>query len=87
MKYFLQNKIRIPKDIAVIGFDNISLSAMYEPALSTIALPIGQLGTEAIRLFMQRSGRPQAKPRQVILKSQLIVRTSTDASMPVEFGE
>ncbi len=85
IKYFLQRKIRIPEDIAVIGFDNIPLSAMYEPSLSTISLPYGQMGSEAVKMILSRLEKPSLKNKQVILKTSLVVRTSTDKNAPVAF--
>ncbi len=43
----------MPESIAVIGFDNIPLTSMYEPYLSTIFLPINQMGNEAINLLIK----------------------------------
>ncbi|HEY5585979.1 MAG TPA: LacI family DNA-binding transcriptional regulator [Ruminiclostridium sp.] len=86
IKYFLQRKINIPDDIAVIGFDNIPLSAMYEPALSTIALPITQMGSEAMKVLMSSIEKPSLKSKQIILKTNLIIRSSTNKNAPVEFG-
>lgn len=85
IKYLLQKKIKIPEEVAVIGFDNISLSAMYEPALSTISLPIEQMGKEAIKLLLSRISKPISKNKQVILKTGLVVRNSTDKNVPTEF--
>jgi len=84
LKYLLHKKINVPDDIAVTGFDNISLSAMYEPALSTVALPIGQMGKEAIRLVLSEFDESKQKKRQIILDTRLIVRKSTDRTAPVE---
>ena len=85
MKYFLQKRISIPDDIAVIGFDNIPLSAMYEPSLSTIALPVTRMGEEAIKILMSKIDKPALKNRQIILKTQLVVRNSTVRETPLEF--
>lgn len=85
IKYFLQKNIRVPEDVAVIGFDNISLSLMYEPALSTISLPIEQMGHEAIKLLVSKINSPSLKNKQIILNTKLIIRKSTDINAPVEF--
>lgn len=85
IKYFLQRNIRVPDNIAVIGFDNITLSAMYEPALSTISLPINQMGEESVKLLMSKLTKPGLKNKLVILKNELIIRSSTDKNAPIEF--
>ncbi len=85
MKYFLQKKISIPEDIAIIGFDNIPLAAMYEPSLSTVALPITRMGEEAVKIMLSRIDKPALKNKQMILKTDLIVRNSTQKGTPLEF--
>ncbi len=40
MEIFRENNIRIPEDISIIGFDNIPLSSLLKPALSTISTPV-----------------------------------------------
>ena len=84
MKYLLQNNIRIPEDVAVIGFDNIKLSAMYEPSLSTISLPIVQMGEESVKLLVSVINKNNPNNKMLILKNELIVRNSTDKNAPIE---
>jgi len=84
IKYLLQNNIRVPEDVAVIGFDNIKLSAMYEPSLSTISLPIVQMGEEAVKLLLSIMHKNNANNKVLILKNELIVRSSTDKDAPIE---
>jgi DNA-binding LacI/PurR family transcriptional regulator len=83
MKYLLQNGIRIPDDVAVIGFDNISLSSMYEPPLSTISLPIKQIGEEAINMLLSNMETNMEQNRQIILETLLIIRDSTKMLPPL----
>jgi LacI family transcriptional regulator, repressor for deo operon, udp, cdd, tsx, nupC, and nupG len=85
IKYFLQNKIRVPQDVAVVGFDNINFSSIYEPSLSTISLPIHQMGEEAIKLLVSIINKPDSKKKLIILRNELIIRNSTDSNAPVEF--
>ncbi len=84
LKYFSQCKLEIPDDIALIGFDNIMLSAMYEPALSTVSLPISDMGEEAVKLLREIIDNPSVKNRLTVLGTELVIRSSTDKSAPVE---
>jgi DNA-binding LacI/PurR family transcriptional regulator len=86
MKYLIQRGVRIPDDIAVIGFDNISIASMYEPSLSTIALPILKMGEEALKLLISVMEKRSTKNRLVIMKTDLFVRCSTDKNAPVELN-
>jgi LacI family repressor for deo operon, udp, cdd, tsx, nupC, and nupG len=85
IKYLVQRKINVPDDVAVIGFDNIPISAMYEPSLSTISLPFTQMGNEAINLMASKIEKPSIKNKQIVLKTNLVVRSSTNKNAPVEF--
>jgi len=84
IKYLLQNNIRVPEDVAVIGFDNIKPSAMYEPSLSTISLPIVQMGEESVKLLLSIMNKNTTKNKVLILKNELVVRNSTDKNAPIE---
>lgn len=53
MKYLIRNGYKIPKDISVLGFDNINMSALFEPELTTIAQPIYRLGETACELLIK----------------------------------
>lgn len=85
IKYLLQSKIKVPEDVAVIGFDNIRLSAMYEPSLSTISLPIVQMGEESVKLLVSAINKNDARNKMVILRNELVVRNSTDKNAPILF--
>ena len=67
----------VPDDIAVIGIDNIAMSSIVTPALSTINVPTYQMGHVAVKIIMDiREGQYCAKTFQ--LESNLIVRPSTN---------
>jgi DNA-binding LacI/PurR family transcriptional regulator len=74
IKAFRRAGRRVPEDIAVVGFDNVPLSEVFEPALTTIAQPMFELGAAAARLLLERlaNGRPQSH----ILQHALVVRES-----------
>lgn len=75
--YFNQNNLSIPDDIAIIGFDNISLATLIQPQLSTIALPICELGKQAACVLLERIASPTVKSRQLMLDCELIIRETT----------
>jgi LacI family repressor for deo operon, udp, cdd, tsx, nupC, and nupG len=74
IKAFRRAGRRVPEDIAVVGFDNIPLSRMFEPALTTIAQPMFELGATAAKLLLERlaGGNPQSRT----LQHSLVVRES-----------
>jgi len=69
--------LRVPEDIAVIGFDNIDVSAMTNPPLTTIEQPGVQMGYQACELLIEKIHNPQTAKKRLVLDTELIVREST----------
>jgi LacI family transcriptional regulator len=69
--------LRIPKDIAVIGYDDLLLTRFLQPALTTVRQPNSEIGNKAAEIILAniRAGS-HWKPRTVRLKPELIVRDS-----------
>ena len=68
---------RVPDDIAVIGFDGIPFSGLFNPPLSTVSQPIMTLGEAATQtlIYLLDNTVPQAMYR--ILPVELVIREST----------
>ncbi|MDD5603684.1 MAG: LacI family DNA-binding transcriptional regulator [Eubacteriales bacterium] len=85
IKYFTRKGIKVPDDIKVIGFDNIPLASIYEPAISTVSIPIEQMSREAVNLLVNKiTGREKAN-RTIIFKNELLIRNSTDRDILIDF--
>ena len=70
--------LRIPADVSVVGFDDIDLAALVDPALTTVHQPIRQKGVDAVRLLLaELDARPGHRAEHVRLETRLIVRGST----------
>ncbi len=70
-------KKRIPKDIAVIGFDNNNYASLTHPPLTSVQVPKIELGVEAIRLLISRIENPQQIHQTRIIPVDLIIRESS----------
>lgn len=68
---------RVPEDISVVGFDNVYLSTMSDPPITTIEQPSYQLGLQACELLLEKIKFPQVPNKHIILETELIVRGST----------
>ena len=69
--------LQIPEDIALVGFDDVPLARFANPPLTTIRLPAIEQGRQAGKLLLDLI-QNQAEPgRQVLLETELIVRTSS----------
>jgi LacI family transcriptional regulator len=74
----LENKIRVPEDIAVIGCGNLRMSAYLEVPLSTIDQSPERQGAEAARLALSMIAQERnGKPERFLIEPQLIPRDST----------
>jgi DNA-binding LacI/PurR family transcriptional regulator len=68
--------LQVPRDVALIGFDDMPWSGEVSPPLTTVSQPTYQLGQEAVRLLLRRLEDSQASYQTVVLLTQLIVRQS-----------
>lgn len=72
--------LRVPEDVSVVGFDNIELSNMTEPPITTIEQPAHQLGYQAAEMLIEKIRKPDMADKQIILDTHLVVRGSTTLS-------
>jgi LacI family transcriptional regulator len=71
--------VRVPEDIAIVGFNNDAISRIIHPKLTTISYPGEEMGEQAARsLLEQLSGQPSAHTTDtIIIRSELIIRESS----------
>lgn len=67
----------IPKDVAVVGFDDVAMAGEASYDLTTVRQPVGQMVQTAVRIIMDRIERKTTEPEHVILGAKLIPRGST----------
>ena len=82
MQYLKEKGLRIPEDIAFVGFNNEPIAAVFEPALTTVNQPDFEMGKIASTLlFEQIRSKTEIKTNETkILQSKLIIRKSTSSS-------
>ncbi len=68
--------LRVPDDIAVIGFDNREISESMHPPLSTLVLPQYEMGEVAFELLLDNANGRQSGPAQIKVECPLIERAS-----------
>jgi len=66
----------VPKDISIIGFDNICISNMVEPKITTVDQNMYLLGESASKLLLELIENRNQKVSRIKLKTQLIIRNS-----------
>ena len=75
----LQRRVRVPKDVGVIGFDNLPVSGEFSIPLTTYDYPGEALADLALRMMRYRLENPGRPAVKVVVPSKLIVRASTAA--------
>lgn len=72
-------KLRVPEDLMVVGFDNIQLSHMMRPTITTINQPKNQLGFTACEILNDEISGSCGYGNSMILSTELIIRESAVA--------
>jgi LacI family transcriptional regulator len=72
-----QQRLTIPGDISVIGFDDIGLASEVNPALSTIHVPKKTMGMLAVQQLLQIIKGKESPYRKILVPTRLIKRDST----------
>lgn len=76
-------QVRVPEDMAVVGFDDFDWAAVLRPRLTAVAQPTYEIGETAARMLIDRiEGRGGPAPRRIVLPTRLIVRESCGAAGP-----
>ncbi|WP_369899671.1 LacI family DNA-binding transcriptional regulator [Bacillus manliponensis] len=77
MRAVLENKLRVPEDIAFIGVDNIEMAKYTTPPLTTIDIPKYEIGAMAAKTVMDKVEKKIKLPVKIILPHELIIRESS----------
>jgi LacI family transcriptional regulator len=82
LKAIREANLRVPEDVALVGFDDIPIAAAVEPALTTVHQPIEHMGSMAADLLLnllEHQPGAQASANRIILPTRLAVRESCGA--------
>ncbi|WP_460522914.1 LacI family DNA-binding transcriptional regulator [Flindersiella endophytica] len=73
--------VRVPQDLSVVGFDDLSFTQWAGPPMTTVRQPLYQMGATAARLVVALAAGDELEHHRVELATQLIVRKSTAAPL------
>lgn len=68
--------LRVPEDVAVVGFDDIPVSRFLSPPLTTVRQPMKELGAVAVDSLVRRLQGDRSQRRDQVLPTELVVRGS-----------
>lgn len=70
--------LRVPDDLSVVGFDDLSIARYVTPPLTTVRQPCGKMAAEAVRMVLSMKGADHlGPPTRMELATSLVVRAST----------
>jgi LacI family transcriptional regulator len=76
LRAFARAGIRVPEDVAVVGFDDIFPDNLCEPPLTTVHQPMRMLGSRACDRLLERIADPDLPPTVQLLPTELVLRES-----------
>ncbi|WP_165984348.1 LacI family DNA-binding transcriptional regulator [Streptomyces sp. YIM 98790] len=71
--------LRVPDDVAVVGFDDLPLAISVDPQLTTVRQPMHEMGETAARMLLGHLSGTPLTPEPVVLPTELVVRASAPA--------
>ncbi|HEV3468247.1 MAG TPA: LacI family DNA-binding transcriptional regulator [Pyrinomonadaceae bacterium] len=77
MAEFRAAGLNVPRDVSIVGFDDIAFTALAEPQLTTVCLPRGELGRRAVEALMMTIEHPDQRGVEVSIPTYLVIRDST----------
>jgi DNA-binding LacI/PurR family transcriptional regulator len=87
MRAARERGMRIPEDIAIVGYDDLFVAEHTNPPLTTVRAPIDAISEQATKMLIEAiRGGKRIEPRQIILPTELIVRESCGAKIPIAFA-
>jgi len=82
MKALMSKGLKVPQDVLITGFDNIFISSIISPALTTVDVPKNDMGYKVCELLVERIEKSEENtpPKSIELPIRLIERASTDSN-------
>jgi LacI family transcriptional regulator len=75
----LRRGVAVPRDLGVVGCDNLPIGNTFSLGVTTYAYPSEELARQAVRLLSDRLAQPDRPPVKVVVSGRLVVRNSTVA--------
>jgi len=79
-------QLRVPEDVAVVGFDDTPNASRTQPPLTTMRQPIQSMGTLAVETLIDIIDHPGSETRQIIVATELVIRSSCGTLKSISEG-
>jgi len=77
LKALKENKIKVPENVGLVGFDDIYMAQMLDPELTTVSQPNYEMGYKSAEMLIYMIENKLKEADPIILKTKLVVRKST----------
>lgn len=77
IRALIEKGVKIPEDISVVGFDDISIASVYIPSLTTIRQPKYEMGRQAAEFLIKKINDKSLENQCIVLDPELIIRESS----------
>lgn len=80
LRFLMEHDYKVPQDVALVGYDDIMVSKMVTPPLTTVRQPVWELAGMAARLLIDRienKDSSKSEGQTVIMQSELVIRASS----------
>jgi len=74
--------IRVPEDVALVGFDDLPEALVSDPFLTVVSQPAYEMGRMAFDLLQKRINTPDREPEEIVLPTEVLIRGSSGSSRP-----
>jgi DNA-binding LacI/PurR family transcriptional regulator len=80
IRAFQEQGLLVPRDISVMGFDDIPGAAFHMPSLTTVRQPLNRMGQVAAQTLLERIEGQEEYPAEIPVEPELVVRESTSVA-------
>lgn len=80
IRAFQEQGLLVPRDISVMGFDDIPGAAFHMPSLTTVRQPLNRMGQVAAQTLLERIEGQEEYPTEIPVEPELVVRESTSVA-------
>lgn len=81
IRFLRRRGLRIPEDLAFVGFDDVELASYFEPALTTMHVPLEEMAALATEQLVRQLEMPQMRCSKTVLSAELVIRGSCGANL------
>ncbi len=72
--------LRVPQDVAIVGYDNREIARLFRPSLTTVTLPLYEMGKASAQLLLDLMDGDEAPAQEIRIRGRLIIRESCGAA-------